>query len=1503
MAERDDLLRAVQAARTGPDLAAAVMALDQHDRHRTASLQQSRELDLSAADVRRTLDPLPAFERHTAATDWLEDYQAPTDYRTAMIAEASQWYRSIPPGLTADPDEFQEQALGRAYTAAGKYGQLALEARREFMQFVGYLTRSGASGLPQIQQEEDPKDNPAPTPLPTEVFDNFAPEKNEFNDAIEGDNHDSQISSEQAPGIQTLEQQQGGGSGFGSGPERADVHSTSMDTADGYSEVPPGQPGQIPANVAGPAPSAPSTPNPIAGQNMDEGSEKRQTVAAYTPPDHEGFRWRLTAARDGEEPVPYHEKCGALHWPDEACGHGQAHTASMAVGYVMNAEDWYRRARFQDQGAAEGTAVLRAVGTDMSKVAQHHNTLIGSFKMAARTEDEVAWLRGYLAQIRPVLAGGGLQCEGCGSTLKPGKAGKCKGCKTAARRGLDFQIAAEAALVREGIDYQAGLPPMTVHDMRIHLWKTHGLSARSLAAQERAHSGSVDELMTHLTKIHRKDHGAVGAMDHPHGAIDRSIVGQQPSHGIKPGKVKDKDKLPSKLTQPDEQMGARASLAKDAAGDSVPLRICPNCGSTYCKHWQGRDKPYDLPGEPYGTGEKSGSLAKGAPFAGYKDFAACVAANQDKDSPDAYCGKIKHQVEGMLGAGQDLPAVSEPGGQGSGPTGPFAERMRVMSSNGGPVSAAQPGGQTASHRSGGGSGRGSAGIAPGVSAPQELASQAQGHRVAGRQVPGVRDGQSDRPLDQPSRGPGGWIEGQRAEAVAQHYFGQEAAQRVRSALSELPASVGVPAGFAHTAHLGRVLASRGVPDDVIAAIEVDAFLHQGASSLPQIQEHTDSHDNPDPGGDQLNQAVMFPLNPGWVSGQADDDQDKASSKQAARSSMTPSSSAVKMFGRMDAMEGKRPHHKSKYPFSDKAHGQYMRGWNETRGTIDGTLGKDPIGKDDYAEWSGRPDLHKHYMGVYGQAKAGHELDVTSRIPSERAWSNEPGHMGSLRRQADTLTRPHQSTDDDHPPFNSPATTPDPYSSNEGGGDFAAGMKEGREDAANGEKPTFSDNSSRVSPYVQGYAQGYFGGQPAAGAQDVPHSMGGDSGQAMNAGQAGTQWQVAQASLKRTAACGMCGCTSHLGEPCNTAGCRCQHQKGEEGGGPGRHPRTIGHEPDPDHPGYSRPKGGKQGQRHTAHDFTEDEREDAAHSLGPEHKLPVNSKQDLANAHRRAHQVEGIPESTVDSYLSRLDKEYGKTGLRVSAAFVTREAVAEPDFVKAYRFAARWADGMPLVRRGSAAFEAGLYAGIADRPSIQGAWLSAHSRQAARYPEMGERIESHASFSRKAAAGMPNRYRVSGTGYYLVRKAVPRKTAATSVDLITDGPGTSPDPMGSTPLNGPGQPPPMGGQEDPAASGGPPPYQTVEPAGHGPVAPDDVLGAPQGPVSESGPFTQTYSGRHPGNIDLAPVAPNLAGGAGYSNTDANQGNPGHMDPHKQQQAMAFRRTVQASLARRRAMQPA
>lgn len=44
----------------------------------------------------------------------------------------------------------------------------------------------------------------------------------------------------------------------------------------------------------------------------------------------------------------------------------------------------------------------------------------------------------------------------------------------------------------------------------------------------------------------------------------------------------------------------------------------------------------------------------GEPFAGYKDFADCVAQNQDKKDPKAYCGFIKHKTEATIKANVEI---------------------------------------------------------------------------------------------------------------------------------------------------------------------------------------------------------------------------------------------------------------------------------------------------------------------------------------------------------------------------------------------------------------------------------------------------------------------------------------------------------------------------------------------------------------------------------------------------------------------------------------------------------------------------------------------------------------------------------------------------------------------------------------------------------------------------------------------------------------------------------
>ncbi len=232
----------------------------------------------------------------------------------------------------------------------------------------------------------------------------------------------------------------------------------------------------------------------------------------------------------------------------------------------------------------------------------------------------------------------------------------------------------------------------------------------------------------------------------------------------------------------------------------------------------------------------------------------------------------------------------------------------------------------------------------------------------------------------------------------------------------------------------------------------------------------------------------------------------------------------------------------------------------------------------------------------------------------------------------------------------------------------------------------------------------------------------------------------------------------------------------------------------------------------------------------------------------------------------------RQGLRVSAAFVPREALADADFRKGYLFARNWKRGSRLVSQGSAHFEAGLYAGISDMPAVQQVWVAEHRRLAPRHAALSARLAAHESFTRQYAGQHEN---ALVRGLYV--------QAGTSVDLVTDGPGTSPDPAGSTPLNGPGTEPPMAGRSDPAKSGGPSPYQGAQPAGPGPVVPDDVMGQPQEPPQPDGP-RPGFSGDAPGDRI---VAPDPAVQPGYSNPAADQGNPHH-------KAAIFRNRVQSNL---------
>jgi hypothetical protein len=527
---------------------------------------------------------------------------------------------------------------------------------------------------------------------------------------------------------------------------------------------------------------------------------------------------------------------------------------------------------------------------------------------------------------------------------------------------------------------------------------------------------------------------------------------------------------------------------------------------------------------------------------------------------------------------------------------------------------------------------------------------------------------------------------------------------------------------------------------------------QAASGLPQIQQVTDPNNAPDPQGDQLPDGVAFPLSEAfgtqWATG-PEGAQPRAGGQATARASLTPGTARI--LGHSDAMAGRQPQHKDSFAHSKIQHGRYLEGYNETAGLIHGLVGRAAMSASEYASLTGRGDLHSSYLAAYARGRQMHTA------PQDLYRSDDEGQVTASRRVADAWSQPRRTTDDVNPPYNSRATTPDPASQNTGpdASDYAAGKSAGTADRARGDRPAFADNSSGVSPYVKGYAEGFGGAASPQGPQDVPASMGGDSGQAANAGEAQRAFEVARA------------------------------------------PRTAGLR-------------------------------------------------------------------------------------RVSASFAPQPLMGDPDFRKGYLFAVKWRQGQRLAGAGSPAFEAGLYAGMTDSPGSQRPWTEAHRRMGARHPELGRRMSLHASFTAKQIFRAPG---LGRRGAYLVRRA------GTTTDLVTDGPGTSPDPMGSTPLNGPGAPPPMAGLSDPAASGGAPPYQGAAPLPGGPVAPDDVMGAPQQAPQASGPFTNTFSGDHQENVTLAPVAPNSADGRGYSNRAAYDG-----DPRGTDRLAAFRSRVREGMRR-------
>jgi hypothetical protein len=197
-------------------LVAELDALDYAQRTATTS---QRSLDWAETTVGDTLAPVATFDRHTASSDWLAAADTRgDDHHQRVIAEASLWFQRLDPDVKADAHEFVAQARGIARRTAGRYGEAAEQAEGSFLQYVGFLNRQvlAASGLDQVQQRVDSFENPKPTPLNAEVFDNFAPPVHPINTGIDGTQQNSL-----APGAEEA-MSESGGSGVGRPSEHED---------------------------------------------------------------------------------------------------------------------------------------------------------------------------------------------------------------------------------------------------------------------------------------------------------------------------------------------------------------------------------------------------------------------------------------------------------------------------------------------------------------------------------------------------------------------------------------------------------------------------------------------------------------------------------------------------------------------------------------------------------------------------------------------------------------------------------------------------------------------------------------------------------------------------------------------------------------------------------------------------------------------------------------------------------------------------------------------------------------------------------------------------------------------------------------------------------------------------------------------------------------------------------------------------------------------------------
>jgi hypothetical protein len=148
------ILRAMAVASL-PDQHRLAAELERLRASRTASLRESRSIDLSSTVVQAHLTPVPVHERHTAATDWIGmDTPLETDPTLAMRTEAAVWFNKVSDEVKADREEFTIQAQGMARRLASRHGEQARVAERAFLDAVAHMLRGTKTAVGEVDEDQ-----------------------------------------------------------------------------------------------------------------------------------------------------------------------------------------------------------------------------------------------------------------------------------------------------------------------------------------------------------------------------------------------------------------------------------------------------------------------------------------------------------------------------------------------------------------------------------------------------------------------------------------------------------------------------------------------------------------------------------------------------------------------------------------------------------------------------------------------------------------------------------------------------------------------------------------------------------------------------------------------------------------------------------------------------------------------------------------------------------------------------------------------------------------------------------------------------------------------------------------------------------------------------------------------------------------------------------------------------------------------------------------------------